>query len=147
MSEQNHPDIEQLLAAPLDVAHVSAGEIPALLARLAASQLQLAGLAAALLARLHAGAASAGAATDQLLDMETVAQVLDVPVAHAREMGRRHDLPTVKVGKYVKVRESSLRNWLRQREELGNGSSRAYHPRPKRRTARLVSLPSDEAQR
>jgi len=131
MSEQ-HPDIEQLLTAPNEAARVAAGEIPGLLARLASAQLQLAGLQAALLARLHATSGAGGSPDDRLLDMETVAEVLNVPVAHAREMGRRHELPIVKVGRYVKVRESSLHAWMRRREEVDAAPPRAYHPRPKR---------------
>ncbi len=118
-------------------------DIPALLARLASAQLALAGVQAVLLARLQTSAATP-AADDRLLEMKAVAERLGVPLAHAREMGRRHELPIVKVGKYIRVRESSLRAWLGQREEnLDAGPPRAYHPRAKRSPAagaRVVPL-------
>lgn len=141
MSEQR-PDLERLLSAPEEAERVPVSDVPGLLARLAAEQLQLAGLQAALLARLHA-ADSASSSAEQLLGMEAVARILDVPPAHAYEMGRRHELPIVKVGRYVKVRESSLRTWLKQREELDTAPARAYHPRPKQhasRSGRVVPL-------
>jgi excisionase family DNA binding protein len=131
MSEQQ-PDIERLLAAPEEAARVPAGAIPGVLARLASLQLRVAGLEAALLARLHATSGGRAAADDRLLDMGTVAQVLGVPEPYARDMGRRHELPVTRVGRYVKVRESSLRTWLQQREDLGGAPHREYHPRPKR---------------
>ncbi len=139
MSEKQ-PDIDRLLAAPEEAAAVPAAEIPGLLARLAALQLRIAGIEAALLSRLHAPNGRA-ANDDRLLDMHAVAAVLGVPVAHAREMGRRRDLPIVRGGRYVTVRQSSLRTWLQQREELGGTPRREYHPRPKRTaTARVVPL-------
>ena len=147
MSEQYQPEIERLLTAPDDATRVALADIPGLLARLASTQLQLAGLQAALLARLHTASGARGGADDRLLDMATVAEVLDVPIAHAREMGRRHELPTVKVGRYVKVRESSLRGWLQQREEVDSAPTRAYHPRPKRAvgaSGRVVPLRQPE---
>jgi excisionase family DNA binding protein len=144
MSEPQQSDVDRLLAAPEDVERAPLAHVPGLLARLASTQLQLAGLQAALLARLQT-ASPRRDADDRLLDMETVAQVLDVPIAHAREMGRRHELPIVRVGRYVKVRESSLQTWLRQREEVGPASASVYHPRRKRAAvARVVPLSHSE---
>jgi len=132
MSEQHELEIERLLAAPEDAGGVALADVPGLLTRLASAQLQLAGLQAVLLARLQTSATSRPDAGLGILTMEQVAERLGVPVAHARELGRRGELPTVRVGsKYVRVRESSLTAWLRQREEVGHVPARAYHPRPK----------------
>jgi excisionase family DNA binding protein len=147
---QQHPDIERLLTAPEEAERVPAGEIPALLLRLASAQLHLAGLQAALVARVQTTASTRAAADDRLLTMEDVAERLHVPPAHAREMGRRHELPTVRVGRYIRVRESSLCAWVRQREEVDSAPARAYHSRPKRTghtTARVVPLRQPEASR
>jgi len=129
MTAHQQPYIERLLTTPEDAQRVLLADVPGLLAQLASAQLQLAGLQATLLARLLAGPVGRGTAEDRLLNMEAVAGILNVPVAHAREMGRRHELPIVRVGRYVKVRESSLHAWLRQREEVNAASARACHSR------------------
>ena len=57
-------------------------------------------------------------ADDQLLTMANVAKKLAVPEAYARELGRRGELPVVRVGpKYVRVRQSVLDAWIAQRED------------------------------
>ena len=53
----------------------------------------------------------------RLVDMEEVARVLSVPLAHAREMGRRGELPIVHVGRYVRVRAGVLAEWMALREQ------------------------------
>jgi excisionase family DNA binding protein len=53
---------------------------------------------------------------DRLVDMDEVARVLGVPVAHARELGRRGELPVVNVGRYVRVRAGALAEWMALRE-------------------------------
>ncbi len=145
-----HPDIDRLLATPEAAAAVALSEVPKLLAQLGSLQLRVAGLEAALLARLHSASSDQSGAGDRLLDIEAVAEVLGVPVAHAREMRRRRELPIVRVGRYVKVREASLRAWLRQHEELGDAPRREYHARPKRTAgtpARVVPLRQSEDDR
>ena len=53
---------------------------------------------------------------DHLLDMAEVAKALGVVEGQARDMGRRGELPIVMVGRYVRVRASSLREWMATRE-------------------------------
>ncbi len=53
---------------------------------------------------------------DRLLDMVEVAKALGVVAGQARDMGRRGELPIVMVGRYVRVRASSLREWMDTRE-------------------------------
>ena len=72
--------------------------------------------------RLVAPAPAARTDEDRLVDMEEVARVLGVPVAHARELGRRGELPVVHVGRYVRVRAGALVEWMALRE---NGRIRA----------------------
>jgi excisionase family DNA binding protein len=59
-----------------------------------------------------------GRGYEQLLTMKEVSRRLGVPQAYARELGRRGELTVVRVGvKYVRVRESVLDAWIRQRED------------------------------
>ncbi len=59
-----------------------------------------------------------GETREELLTMKEVARRLAVPEAYARDLGRRRELPVVRVGaKYVRVRRSVLDAWIRQRED------------------------------
>jgi hypothetical protein len=50
--------------------------------------------------------------------MNAVAKKLNVTEHQAREMGRRHELPTVIVGdRFVRVRAGALEDWIRRREK------------------------------
>ena len=61
---------------------------------------------------------SDGETREELLTMKEVARRLAVPEPYARELGRRRELPVVRVGaKYVRVRRSVLDAWIRQRED------------------------------
>ncbi len=62
--------------------------------------------------------AGAAAATteERLLTLPEVAALLQVPEEHAREMGRRGKLPVMNVGRYVRVRFSTLREWIDSHE-------------------------------
>lgn len=86
------------------------------------------------LARLTAPAQTpAPSADDPLLSLPEVAAILAVPVEHARELGRRGALPTVRVGeRYVRVRRTALERFLRERERGAAPSPRAW---PGQRTA------------
>ncbi len=56
---------------------------------------------------------------ERLLSLRDVAERLGVKEEHAREMGRRGLLPTVRVGKrYVRVRRSALERWMARQERL-----------------------------
>jgi excisionase family DNA binding protein len=142
--------VDELLGDPGRALDVEANDAARLLAQVTDRQARLSHLHDLLLVSVAIGRREK-TGTDRLLTMEAVAERLQVPVAHAREMGRRHEIPTVRVGRYVRVRESSLRAWLQQREEaLDAAPSRAYHPRPKkaeRTTARVVPLRQSEGSR
>jgi excisionase family DNA binding protein len=141
--------LDDLLCAPREALRASPGTAGRLLSEIAERQVRLSQLQAVLVVRA-AGDGTREVAADRLLTMEAVAELFAVPVAHAREMGRRHEIPTVRVGRYVRVRESSLRAWLKQREEVDSAPARAYHPRPKRTagaSARVVPLRQPEADR
>jgi len=80
---------------------------------------QLAGLLEAARVKLALRLVAPAAAKpddDRLVDMDEVARVLGVPVAHARELGRRGELPVVHVGRYVRVRSGALVEWMALRE-------------------------------
>jgi excisionase family DNA binding protein len=90
-------------------------QIPAVIGQLAALQCRL---AAKLLDGHDDRPSSPDTSSEQLLSMKEVAGQLGVPVAYARELGRRGELPVVHVGpKYVRVRQSVLDAWIAQRED------------------------------
>ncbi len=73
-----------------------------------------------LLQQRQAGARGpTGPADDRLLTLPEVATLLQVPEEHAREMGRRGELPILNVGRYVRVRLSTLRQWIDGNERKG----------------------------
>ena len=149
-SDTTVTNTERFLAEPESAQSLPPDQIAAALADVTVAQARLAAVHAVLVVRLQAAAGGASRTSDTLLTMEAVAERLAVPVAHAREMGRRHEIPTVRVGRYIRVRSSSLRTWLQQREELGGAPARVYHPRPKRTagaSARVVPLRQPEASR
>lgn len=90
------------------------GDLPELLGRLEAERLRgVARLTTPANGTQHAETS----APDRLLTLPEVAALLGVPVEHARELGRRGAIPTVRVGeRYVRVRRSALDRFLRERE-------------------------------
>jgi len=90
------------------VAEADQADLPRLIGQLAQAQ-------AAATARLVAPA-PARTDEDRLVDMDEVARLLDVPVTQARELGRRGELPVVKVGRYVRVRAGALAEWIALRD-------------------------------
>jgi excisionase family DNA binding protein len=76
---------------------------------------------AARLARLGAGMTGPPATHDRmreedhLLTLPEVAHRLGVPEEHARELGRRIELPTVRIGRYIRVRDEDLRAFIAKR--------------------------------
>jgi excisionase family DNA binding protein len=90
-------------------------DLPALVGRLVEAEER---------ARLRVRGATAEGKTPQeqpaayrLLTLPEVAVILGVPEEHAREMGRRGQLPTLKVGeRYVRVRLSALQKWVARQE-------------------------------
>ncbi len=114
-----------------DIAAIPSGEIPALLLHLAAAQ-------SALVARLLKDAhdkTESPPPEERLLTIPEVATRLSVPAAYAYDIARRSILPTVRFGKYVRVRASDLEVWLKVNWDCGpqqvsdhvglHGSSRA----------------------
>ncbi len=100
-------------------ADVPVEQIPAVIGQLAALQLRL---VARWLAETDRQPSSATRGHEELLTMTAVAETLDVPVAYARELGRRGELPVIRVGrKYVRVRRSVLDAWIAQREDRHRG--------------------------
>jgi excisionase family DNA binding protein len=122
-------DLGQLLSTPERAENVSHEELPVLLAELTYLQ-------SVLLRRLIETAAAPTVRLDEpdrLLNMGAVAERLGVPTPYARELGRRGELPTLRIGKYVRVRESALLAWLQQREQaLAAGARRVYTPKQRR---------------
>jgi excisionase family DNA binding protein len=87
-------------------------EIPALLVKLAAAQ---ASLQARLLMRGVQGRENEE--HEALLEAKDVATWLGVKEDYVRDLGRKGQIPTVKIGKYVRFERNSIRQWItRQRD-------------------------------
>jgi excisionase family DNA binding protein len=53
-----------------------------------------------------------GNSQDRLLTIPQVAARLGVPAGYAYELARRGEIPTVRFGKYVRVRSADLQSWI-----------------------------------
>jgi excisionase family DNA binding protein len=82
-----------------------------------------------------AGAAGRSAASeDRLLAMPEVADQLGIPTDRAYDLGRQGRLPVVTIGKYRRVRQSAVADFLKTNETTGLNRPRySYSPRKERR--------------
>jgi excisionase family DNA binding protein len=105
---------ENLLAALYQVAQEAPLEdLPRFVGALAEVQTRLQLRLATL-----ANAGTGNREEDRLLTLPHVADVLGISEEHARELGRRGKLPTVRVGeRYIRVRPEALHAWIEAREE------------------------------
>ena len=102
---------------PLDtVDGLRPDELPAFLAGLAALQGRAAARMAAASTMPAARTMDSAAA---LLTVPEVATRLRVPTQHAYELARRGELPSVRFGKYVRVRPADLETWIARHRETG----------------------------
>lgn len=109
----NNGDSGSLIQHCQDIATIPSNEIPALLLRLAAAQ---SALVARLLSDAHDKSESRHS-EEQLLTIPEVATRLSVPAAYAYDLARKSILPTVRFGKYVRMRASDLEVWLKANQE------------------------------
>ena len=96
------PDVKGLLALDVPV-----HEIPALLVKLAATQ---ASLQTRLL--MHGVHGRNDREHETLLEAKDVAAWLGVKEDYVRDLGRKGEIPTVKIGKYVRFERNSIREWI-----------------------------------
>ncbi len=96
-------------------------EIPALLVRLAAAQ---ASLQTKLL--MHGVQGRNDGEHETLLEAKDVAAWLGVKEDYVRDLGRKGEIPTVKIGKYVRFERDSIREWIAQQRD---SNDRAPVPR------------------
>jgi len=88
---------------------------------LAARQAALAALQTAIAARLTAEPPPKANpnGVEPLLTMAEAAALLNVPKGYVGELGRRGELPRVRLGKYVRFRAADVRAWIdRHREDF-----------------------------
>ena len=102
-----HPDAKDLvdLDVPVD-------EIPALLVKLAAAQARL-----QLRLLMHRARSRRNEESETLLEAKAVADWLGVKEDYVRDLGRRGEIPTVKIGKYVRFERDSIREWIAQQRD------------------------------
>ena len=102
-----HPGAKDLVDLDVPVE-----QIPALLVKLAAAQ---ANLQMRLL--MHRVQGRRNEERETLLDAKDVADWLGVKEDYVRDLGRRGEIPTVKIGKYVRFERDSIREWIAQQRE------------------------------
>jgi excisionase family DNA binding protein len=108
------------LIRDMELTNTLTGEqVVAVLAELHVEQARLTTIEGALVTRLLALQAQPPPAEDALLDMPAVARLLGVPESRARELGRRGELPTTRIGKYVRVSRVAIEAFM-----VGNGIDR-----------------------
>ncbi len=57
---------------------------------------------------------------EKLLDMNQVAEALNIPISRVRELSRRKDgFPVQRIGKYVRVKQSDLWQWVEALQKNG----------------------------
>ena len=69
--------------------------------------------------------------TERLLDAEQVAELLNVPKGWPLEQARAGRIPHVRLGRYVRFRESAIVAWVEGLEQAGSTgvSYRRHRPR------------------
>lgn len=87
-------------------------EIPALLVKLAAAQTSL---QTRLL--MHRVQGRDDGEHETLLEAKDVAAWLGVKEDYVRDLGRKGEIPTVKIGKYVRFERGSIREWITQQRD------------------------------
>lgn len=111
MVEANRARVERIISEAGEILTAGdAGAVGALCSGLAG--LFLAPLMAPLVSRGHA---DAGSGAERLLTMPEVAERLSIRLYTVREMGRRGELPTVRVGRAVRVSEAALARYIQER--------------------------------
>jgi len=119
MSHTLLPTLDELVAAPERARELPPGAACEMLAKLASLQ-------PILLIRALAGDGQEPLAETRLLSIPETAARLNIPVAHAYELARRGEIPTLRIGKkYLRVCPSTLERWLAEKR-LDNGISVAY---------------------
>jgi excisionase family DNA binding protein len=112
-NKTSHPDAKDLVDLDVPVE-----EIPALLVKLAAAQARL-----QLRLLMHRAQSSRNEESETLLEAKDVADWLGVKEDYVRDLGRRGEIPTVKIGKYVRFERDSIREWIAQQRESIDGDT------------------------
>ncbi len=60
----------------------------------------------------------------QLLTVPQVAERLALPKSYVYELSRRGELPSLRIGKYVRILASDLRAWIERRKRIDTGMIR-----------------------
>ena len=104
--------LDSLTGDPQLACTLTTEQAVAALAEIHVAQARLTNIEGALVTRLLALQAQPEPTEDVLLDMRAVARLLGIPESRARELGRRGQLRTVQVGKYVRVSRRALEAFL-----------------------------------
>lgn len=111
------PSLDELVKNLAGVRDLPADVAQDLLVRVMALQASLLARVATRTAGNHEHDQREMSATEWLLTLPQVAERLGVPSAYAYELGRRGVIPTLRVGKYVRVRLSALSDWLARQQQ------------------------------
>ena len=111
LDAMNDSLVERILEDQFDAEEFPLEQIPAVMIKLAAVQ-------ASLQTRLlTAGPDKRELEANNLLDAEEVADWLGVKEDYVRELGRRGEIPSVQIGKYVRFERSAVRDWIGQHRD------------------------------
>lgn len=114
--------IAALLEQPERVEDVTPAEASRLVAEATQRQVQLGALTLALFSKASAPAAASGG--ERLLSVDEVAERTGLTAQYVRGLIMRGELPAAGLGKYLKVRGSTLDRWMADREAEGLTPSR-----------------------
>lgn len=121
MSCSESLDLSAFFEAPDRIEEIDLDALPDLIG-------ELESMKARLVMRLHGlGQRASGddpLGNEQLLTMADVAEALGVEQDYAYDLGRRGEIPTVRFGKYVRVRPSDLREFVDNHRQDGLDSLR-----------------------
>src|SRR5262245_28067648 len=110
-SSMNAATLAELVTTPATIGSVPTDRVPGLLAELESIRAALWGrLLTPLVPRPERDC-------ERLLGMTDVAAILDVPLQYAYTLAKRGGLPSIRFGKYVKVRVGDLEAWIAERRE------------------------------
>lgn len=115
--ERCDPDLAELLLSPERASEIPGERVLVLLTQLSALQSTLA-------ARLLAIGPPDGPRKDpeveeRLLTIPQVAEILAIPKGHGYDLARRGVIPTVRFGKYVRVRVIDVYEWVARHRQNG----------------------------
>jgi excisionase family DNA binding protein len=117
----SHPTVDELLADPARAKGLSLEAVPELLAEIALRTAPLKTLEGTLLGLLAQGPANGGngIGNSGLLSAPQLAELWNIPESWVREQARMGNLPSIRLGHYVRFRTKEVERFLAERANQG----------------------------